>query len=145
MARFNRAVRFSTLRYGMHLCLFPLSEVVNGTKRANRTVPLFWYPSVGVPSTARGTKRVELNSLQNIDWLTRIVTFAWYKRIKLLLHSFRSTVHECWAYLHQSAQTQKNIILYFIIYIFTQTIAVSQYAFFSVLVDWRNVIAQKPA
>ncbi len=105
----------------------------------------FWYPSIAVPSTARGTKRVELNSLQNIDWLTRIVTFAWYKRIKLLLHSFRSAVHECWAYLHQSAQTQKNIIVYFIIYIFTQTIAISQYAFLSVLVDLWKVIAQKPA
>ncbi len=64
------------VRYGTQLCLFPLSEVVNGTKIANRTVPLFWYPSIGVPSTVKGTKRVELNSLQNIDWLTRIVTFA---------------------------------------------------------------------
>ncbi len=68
--------RYSSVQYGMQLCPFPLSEVVNGTKIANRTVPLFWYPSVGVPSTAKGTKRVELNSLQNIDWLTRIVTFA---------------------------------------------------------------------
>ncbi len=48
MARFHRAVRFSTVWYGTQLCPFPLSEVVNGTKIVNRTVPLFWYPSVGV-------------------------------------------------------------------------------------------------
>ncbi len=76
MTRFHRAVRLSTVQYGMQLCPFPLSEVVNKTKIANRTVPLFWYPSVGAPSTAKVTKRVELNSLQNVDWLTRIVTFA---------------------------------------------------------------------
>ncbi len=45
----------STERYGTQLFPFPLSEVVNGTKIANRTVPLFWYPSAGVPSTAKGT------------------------------------------------------------------------------------------
>ncbi len=73
IARFHRAVRFSTIRYSMQLCPFPLSEVVNGTKIANRTIPLFWYPCVGVPSTTKGTKRVELNSLQNVDWLTRIL------------------------------------------------------------------------
>ncbi len=59
-------VRYSMV-YGTQLFPFPLSEVVNGTKITNRTVPLFWYPSVRVPSTAKGTKRVELNSLQNID------------------------------------------------------------------------------
>ncbi len=94
LTRFHRAVRFSTVWYGTQLCPFPFSEVVNGTKIVNGTVPLFWYPSVGVPSTAKGTKRVELNSLQNVDWLTRI-TCACYKGIKLLLHSFRSAVHEC--------------------------------------------------
>ncbi len=56
-----------TFRYGtVRNCLFPLSEVVNGTKVANCTVPLFWYPFIGVPSTAKGTKRVELNSLQKL-------------------------------------------------------------------------------
>ncbi len=70
MTRFHRAVRFSTVRYAV------MSVVVNGTKIANRTVPLCWYPSVGVRSTGKGTKRVELNSLQNADWLTIIVTFA---------------------------------------------------------------------
>ncbi len=63
-------VRFGTVRYGTQLCQFPLSEVVNGTKIANRTVTLFWYPSVGVSSTTKCTKRVELNSLQNFNWLT---------------------------------------------------------------------------
>ncbi len=63
------AVRYSTVQYGTQLFPFPQSEVVNGTKIANCTVPLFWYPSVGVPSTAKGTKRVELNSLQKlIGW-----------------------------------------------------------------------------
>ncbi len=98
MARFHWAVR-----YGKKLFPFPLSEFVNGTKIANHTT--FWYPSVGVPSTAKGTKTVELKSLQNIDWLTRIVTFAWYKGIKLLLHSFRSAV---FGLLHQRAHTQKK-------------------------------------
>ncbi len=115
MARFHWAVRFGTVRYGTQLCPFPLSEVVNGTKIANCTIPLFWYPFVGVPSTAKGTKRVELNSLQNVDWLTRIVTCAWYKGIKLLLHSFRSAV---FCLLHQSVQTQTNITVYFIILYF---------------------------
>ncbi len=55
MARFHWAVRFITVRYGTQLCPFPLSEVLNGTKIANRTVPLFWYPSIGVPSTAKLT------------------------------------------------------------------------------------------
>ncbi len=118
MSRFHRAVWFSTVRYGTQLCPFPLSEVVNGTKIANRTYHFFSYHSVGVPGTAKGTKRVELNSLQNIDWLTRIITFACYKGIKLLLHPFCSAVHECWAHLHQSAQTQKNITVYFIILYF---------------------------
>ncbi len=115
-------------RYGTQLCPFPLSEVVNGSKIANRIVTLFWYPFVGVPSTAKGTKRVELNSLQNVDWFTRIVTCAWYKGIKLLLHSFRSAV---FGLLLQSVQTQKkyNGVLYF-----HTDIAVSQYAFLSVLV-----------
>ncbi len=53
-----------SVQYGTQLFTFPLSEIVNGTKIANRTVPLFWYPFAGVPSTAKGTKRVELNSLQ---------------------------------------------------------------------------------
>ncbi len=48
MACFHRAVRFSKVQYGTQLCLFPLSEVVNGTKIANCTIPLFWYRSVGV-------------------------------------------------------------------------------------------------
>ncbi len=48
----------SVVRYNTQLFPFPLSEVVNGTKIANRTVPLFCYPSDGVPSTAKGTKRV---------------------------------------------------------------------------------------
>ncbi len=30
---------------------------------ANRTVPLFWYPFVGVPSTAKVTKRVKSNQI----------------------------------------------------------------------------------
>ncbi len=74
--------RYGSVQYGTQLCPFPLSEVVNGTKIANRTVTLFWYPFVGVPSTAKGTKRVELNSLQNVDWLTRIVTCACYKGMR---------------------------------------------------------------
>ncbi len=128
-------VQYSTVRYGTQLCRFPLSEVVNCTNIANRTLPLFWYPSVGVPSTAR----VELNSLQNVDWLTRIVTFAWYKGIKLLLHSFRSAV---FGLLHQSAQTQKqyNSVGYFIILYFHT----DNSRFLTVLVDLWNVIAQKP-
>ncbi len=60
----------------MQLFPFPLAEVVNDTKIVNRTVPLFWHPSVGVPSTGKGTKRVELNSRQDVDWFTRIVTCA---------------------------------------------------------------------
>ncbi len=68
MARFLLAVRFGTVRYGTQLCPFPLSEVVNGTKIANCTIPLFWYPFVGY--LAPSTKRVELNSLQNVDWFT---------------------------------------------------------------------------
>ncbi len=64
MTCFHRAVWFSTVWYGEQFCPFPLSEVVNGNKIANRTK--FWYPSVGVPSTAKGTKRVELNSLQKL-------------------------------------------------------------------------------
>ncbi len=97
MARFHWAVRFGTVQYGMQLFPFPLSEVVNGTKIVNRTVPLFWYPSVGVPSTAKGTKRVELNSLQNVDWL---------KGIKLLLHSFRSAVRVGLIYIRVHANKQ---------------------------------------
>ncbi len=45
-----------TFRYSMQLFPFPLSEIVNGTKIANCTVPLFWYPFIGVPSTAKGPK-----------------------------------------------------------------------------------------
>ncbi len=91
-----------------------LSEVVNASKIANRTIPLFWYPSVRVPSTAKGTKGVELNSLQDADWL---------KGITLLLHSFRSAVRVgliiC-INVYMCANT-KNISVF---YIFTQTIAV---------------------
>ncbi len=46
MARFHWAVRYGTVQYGTQLFRFPQSEVVNGTKIANCTVPLFWYPSV---------------------------------------------------------------------------------------------------
>ncbi len=116
MANFHWAVRFGTVQYSMQLCPFPLSEVVNGTKIANCTVPLFWYPSIAVPSTAKGTKRVELNSLQNIDWLTRIVTFTRHKGIKLLLHLFHSAVFGL--FTSECANTQKNIIVYFIILYF---------------------------
>ncbi len=75
----------------------------------------FWYPSVEVPSTAKSTKRMELNSLQDIDWLT----FAWCKGIKLLLHLVCSAVHECRPYLHGAqSQTHKKITVYFIILYF---------------------------
>ncbi len=88
------------------LCRFPLSEVVNCTNIANCTLTTFWYPSVGVPSTAKSTKSMELNSLQDIDWLT----FAWCKGIKLLLHLVCSAVHECRPYLHGAqSQTHKKI------------------------------------
>lgn len=40
-----------TAQYGTQLFTFSLSEVVNGTKTANCTVPLFWDPSNGVPNT----------------------------------------------------------------------------------------------
>ncbi len=62
MARFHWVVRYIT-----QLFLLTLSEVVNGTTIANRTT--FLVPSAGVLSTAKGTKRVELNSLQKlIGW-----------------------------------------------------------------------------
>ncbi len=67
--------RYGSVQYGIQLCPFPLSEVVNGTKIANRTVPLLWYLSIWVPSTAKGIKREELNSLQNVDWLTNNSVF----------------------------------------------------------------------
>ncbi len=41
-------VWFSTV---CHFFSFPLSEAVNGSTIANRLVPLFWDPSVGLPST----------------------------------------------------------------------------------------------
>ncbi len=137
-------VWYSTVSYTIISVSVPLAEVGNGTKIANRTVPIFWYPSVGVPSTGKGTKRVELNSLQNVDWLTRIVTCVWYKGIKLLLtftHSFRSAVFGLRYYFRVRKHKTYNRVYY----IFTQTIAVSQYAFLSVLVDLWNVIAPKPA
>lgn len=63
MACFHQAVRFSTVQCVMQLCPFPLSEVVNGTKIANRTIPLLWDPSIGVPSTVVQCLKVELDSL----------------------------------------------------------------------------------
>ncbi len=108
MARFHWAVRFGTVRYGTQLFPFPLSEVVNGTKIANRTVPLFWYPSIGVSSIAKGTKRVELISLQNVDWV---------KGIKLLLHSFCSAVRVGLIYI-RVRKHKKNITVYFMILYF---------------------------
>ncbi len=43
--------RYVSVQYGMQLLPFSLSEVVNDTKKANHTIPIFWYPSIGVPST----------------------------------------------------------------------------------------------
>ncbi len=51
IACFHWAVQFGSVQNSTQLCLFPLSEAVHGTKIANRTIPLIWYPSVGVPST----------------------------------------------------------------------------------------------
>ncbi len=100
---------------------------MNG-KIANRTIPLFRYPSVGV--TGKGNKSVELNSLQNINWLTRmsLVHDIWDIASPSLVRSALL----CLTY-YISAQIQKKYNSVF--YIFTQTIAVSQYAFLSVLGD----------
>ncbi len=83
----------------MQLFPFPLSEVVNGTKIAYRTVPLFWYPS------AVCTKRVELNSLQKVDWL---------KGIKLLLHSFCSAVRVGLIYIRVYTKKYNSVFYNFI-------------------------------
>ncbi len=47
MARFHRAVRFGTVQYA----IISVSTVrsCEWYQIVNRTVPLFWYPSVGVP------------------------------------------------------------------------------------------------
>lgn len=48
----------------------PISTV-RSTKIANCTLPLFWHPFIWVASTTEYvTKRVELDSLLNPDWLT---------------------------------------------------------------------------
>ncbi len=114
MAHFHWAVQFDTVRYGMQLCPFPLSEVVNGTKIANRTVPLFLVPFRWGTKHSKGYQKGGAKLTAEVDWLNRIVTFAWYKGIKLL-HSFRSAV---FGLLHQSAQTQKNTTVYCIILYF---------------------------
>ncbi len=43
--------RYVSVQYSMQLLPFPLSEIVNDTKNVNRTILIFWYPSVGVTST----------------------------------------------------------------------------------------------
>ncbi len=44
------------------------------------------------------------------------------REMKHLLHSFCHAAHACWACLHHSAQTQKNITVYFIfLYFHTRT------------------------
>ncbi len=43
--------RYVSVQYSIKLFPFPLSEIVNDTKNVNRTILIFWYPSVGVPST----------------------------------------------------------------------------------------------
>ncbi len=88
-------VRSGTVWYGTQ----SLSEVVNS--ELYRTTFLVPFRC----NTAKRAKRVELNSLLNVDWFTS------YKHTK--------TIQQC--------------ILYF--YIFTHIITVSQYAFLSVLVD----------
>ncbi len=76
---------FGTVQYGTQLFPFPLSEVVNATKIANRTIPLFWYPSAGVPSTAKGTKRfvVYLTGIRGLMNLLFVPghRFGWAKKL----------------------------------------------------------------
>jgi len=64
----------NTVQYSTQFLLFALSEVVNGILIPNRSVPLFWDPSVGVPSTIVPILPVpkggRLHLLQNVDWLT---------------------------------------------------------------------------
>ncbi len=108
----SSTVRYSTVRYAiMSVSIVRSCEWYKNSEPYRTT---FLVPFIGVPSTAKGTKRVELNSLQNVDWL---------KGIKLLLHSFRSAV---FGLLHQSAQTQKMKTVYFIIvYFHTDNISFS--------------------
>ncbi len=106
MGRFHWAVRFGTVRYAIiSVSIVRSCEWYQNSKPYHTT---FCYPSVGVPSTAKGTKRVELNSLQNVDWL---------KGIKLLLHSFRSAVRVGLIYI-RVRKHKKNITVYFMILYF---------------------------
>ncbi len=103
-------VQYTTVRYAiMSVSIVRSCEWYQNSEpyRTTFLVPFCW-----------GTEHSKGYQKGGAKGLTRIVTFAWYKRIKLLLHSFRSAVHECWAYLHQSAQPQKNITVYFIILYF---------------------------
>ncbi len=59
-----------TVRYGMQLFPFPLSEVVNSTKIANRTVPLFATLSLGYLAQQRVPKGWSLTHCRTlIGWL----------------------------------------------------------------------------
>ncbi len=92
---------------------------MNASKIVTVPYPFFGTLPFGYLAQQRVPKGVELNSLQDADWL---------KGITLLLHSFRSAVRVgliiC-INVYMCANT-KNISVF---YIFTQTIAVSQYAF----------------
>ncbi len=64
---------------------------MNSTKIVNCTVQLFWFRSIGVPSTAKGTKRaVRLNS-QN---LARMLWLHLYSFSKDILGFLMTTEHQ---------------------------------------------------
>ncbi len=65
--------------YAVLMCACPVAPYVSLLSLT--VIDIYMYRHVyismlTIPSTVKGTKRVELNSLQNVDWLTRIVTFA---------------------------------------------------------------------
>ncbi len=112
---------------------------MNGTKIANRTVPLFWYPFIWVPSTAKGTKRVELNSLQKLIGLLEL-SLVRDKRGESF--SFTHSALLCSAYyIRVRKQYKKNITVYFIILYFHTD---KPFLNMRSCLDLCNVIAQKP-
>ncbi len=112
MARFHWAVRFGQYGTVRNYVRF----YVRSCERyqiANRTT--FLVPFRWGTEQSKGYQKGGAKLTAEVDWLTRIITCAWYKGIKLLFHSFHSAV---FGLLHQSVQTQKNITVHFIILYF---------------------------
>ncbi len=69
------------------------------------------YMALGVPNTGKGIKRVALNSLQNVDWFTRIVTcmIQGYEASASLVRSAL-----LWLAYFRVRKHKKNLTVYFI-------------------------------